>query len=71
MATPSRHSSMRKKAVPYWRDIAAVLSLKAFALCLIYLFCFASGDGLDPSAGAMFQHFASPVASGNLESAHD
>jgi hypothetical protein len=63
IAISSSLSRPGKNRARYWRDIAAVLSLKAFAFGLIYLFCFAPTDGLDPSAATMFRHFISPAAS--------
>jgi hypothetical protein len=62
---------MGKNRARYWRDIAAVLSLKVFALGLIYLLCFGPANSMDPTAGTTFRHFTSPVAPGGLERAHD
>ena len=51
----------------YWRDIAIVVSLKALALGLLYLWFFAPADHAEPGASATFRHLAAPAS----ETAHD
>jgi hypothetical protein len=47
----------------YWRDISAILGLKALAIGLIYLLFFASPGGAGTNPSAVFQHLIAPPAS--------
>ena len=46
----------------YWRDISAILGLKALAIGLIYILFFAGADGSLATPAAVFQHLFSPGA---------
>ncbi len=52
----------------YWRDISAILGLKAVAIGLIYLLFFAGGAGTNPAA--VFQHLIAPSGA-NAGAVHD
>ena len=47
----------------YWREIAAVIAVKALALGVLYLWFFAPASQLQPTSAQVFQHVA--------EQAHD
>ena len=67
-ANPSRMPNSRPQ---YWREITAVLALKALGLALIYLLCFGPSNSIEPSAVAMFRHLMSPAAGDTPETTHD
>ncbi len=55
----------------YWREISAVLALKALGLTFIYLLCFGSSNGVEPGAVATFRHLMSSSAGATVETSHD
>lgn len=44
----------------YWRDISAILGLKALAIGLIYLLFFASPGSAGVNPAAVYQHLMAP-----------
>ena len=55
----------------YWREISAVLALKALGLAFIYLLCFGPWNGVEPGAVATYRHLMSSAAGGTAETSHD
>jgi len=54
----------------YWRDVRAILGLKALAIGLIYLLFFAGPGGTGTDAAAVFQHLVAP-GSASAGASHD
>jgi hypothetical protein len=67
-SSPSRMPDSRAQ---YWREISAVLALKALGFALIYLLCFGPWNSMEPSAAAMFGHLMSPGPGDTTETTHD
>jgi hypothetical protein len=71
MVLPSSPSRLPNSRAQYWREISAVLALKALGLALIYLLCFGPWNAMEPSAAAMFGHLMSPASGDTAGTTHD